>query len=175
MESSRLIDALAESRKRFYSFIRARVDGDESAEDILQTALLKATEGVNTLRDEESVVPWFYTILRNGIADSHRRRARLSETSLPQDFDTEDDYSEERQICECFRPLVGALKPEYRDLITALDLDQESPEHVSQRLGITPNNLKVRHHRARRDLRRRLEETCRVCAEHHCFDCTCGA
>jgi hypothetical protein len=23
-------------------------------------------------------------------------------------------------------------------------------------------------------LRKRLEETCRVCAVHHCLDCTCG-
>ena len=119
-------------------------------------------------------MPWFYQILRNGITDAYRRKKRLQETSLTWDFDVEEDSMPEQQVCERFRPLVGALKPEYRDLIIALDLDRESTEEATHRLGITPNNLKVRHHRARQALRQRLEETCRVCAKHHCLDCTCG-
>ena len=44
---------------------------------------------------------------------------------------------------------------------------------LADRLGITKNNLKVRRHRAHRQLRERVEQTCRSCAAHGCVDCTC--
>jgi hypothetical protein len=49
----------------------------------------------------------------------------------------------------------------------------ESPEVVSTELPITRNNLTVRLHRARQQLRERLEASCRMCATHGCLDCTC--
>lgn len=49
----------------------------------------------------------------------------------------------------------------------------ESPAAVAADLGITRNNLKVRRHRARKQLRARLEDLCRLCAHHGCLDCTC--
>ena len=59
---------------------------------------------------------------------------------------------EEAVLCACFVPLVGALKPEYAELIELLDLRGEVTEAAAARLGITPNNLKVRRHRARQAL-----------------------
>jgi DNA-directed RNA polymerase specialized sigma24 family protein len=59
------------------------------------------------------------------------------------------------------------------DLIAAVELGGETPEAAAERLGITRNNLKVRRHRARQQLRVRLEETRRTCARHGCLDCTC--
>ena len=56
---------------------------------------------------------------------------------------------------------------------SALDLAAEDAEATASRLGITPNNLKVRHHRARQALRKRLEDLCGACAAGHCHDCDC--
>ena len=70
----------------------------------------------------------------------------------------------------------AALHPEaglYAEVIQALDLDDNEPEEVAGRFGISRGNLKVRHHRARQQLRSRLEESCRICAEHGCLDCSC--
>ena len=80
---------------------------------------------------------------------------------------------DDAELCACFERLVPTLKPEYADLIQAVELGHEAPEQMAGRLGITSNNLKVRRHRARQALRRKLEETCRACAEHGCLDCTC--
>jgi RNA polymerase sigma-70 factor (ECF subfamily) len=65
------------------------------------------------------------------------------------------------------------MNPDYAELIEAMDLENEDSGSVAERLAITRSNLKVRHHRARRQLRQRLEETCRTCARHGCIDCTC--
>jgi DNA-directed RNA polymerase specialized sigma24 family protein len=56
-------------------------------------------------------------------------------------------------------------------LIQQIDLNEEAPESVAANLGITKGNLNVRLHRARQQLKRRLEENCRVCAKHGCLDC----
>jgi DNA-directed RNA polymerase specialized sigma24 family protein len=76
-------------------------------------------------------------------------------------------------LCECFRELIPTLKPEYAALIERLELAEGDPAEVAGELNISRNNLKVRRHRARQALRERLEQTCRLCAEHACLDCTC--
>jgi DNA-directed RNA polymerase specialized sigma24 family protein len=103
---------------------------------------------------------------RRGAADGYQVDLSLAGS-------LEMDEKEHRVLCACFQALLPGLKPEYGELIQILDLDEEPTDAVAARLGITATNLKVRRHRARQALRRKLEETCRVCAEHHCLDCTC--
>jgi len=174
MTSIETLEQLALSRERFLAFVRARIADPEQAEDILQSSMTKAVEQFATLEDKERVVPWFYAILRNAIVDSYRRSGKTREVELPPQLDVAGEEPEaERRLCECFSALLPAIKPEYADLIEAIDLNNEDAASAALRLGITANNLKVRHHRARQALRHALEDTCRVCAEHHCFDCTC--
>lgn len=80
---------------------------------------------------------------------------------------------EHTSLCECFEDLLPTLKPEYAEVIQALDLDERDPEIVAKDLGITRGNPKVRAHRARQRLRTQLEQTCRLYAKHGCFDCSC--
>ncbi len=172
---------LLEGRERFLAYVRSKIADPELAEDVLQESLLKALRGAPELRDEERLVPWFYRVLQNAITDAYRRRGVERERSVALeverlgDAEPADEPSDEEEavLCACFRTLMPALKDEYAELIERLELGSETPDAAAARLGITANNLKVRRHRARQALRRRLEETCRVCAEHHCLDCTC--
>jgi RNA polymerase sigma-70 factor (ECF subfamily) len=171
-----VIEPLLAARERFLAFVRARVSNPELAEDILQDALLKAVRAAPALRDSERLVPWFYRVLQNAIVDVYRK-----DGAAPQVVDVSfadsvpDDPEQVAALCECFRELLPALKPEYAEVIETLDLRGVAGADEAGRLGISANNLKVRHHRARAALRRSLETTCRVCAEHHCLDCTCRA
>ena len=178
-ERERLERALGEARGQFLAFVRARVADPELAEDILQDALLRAVGSIDTLRDEERLVPWFYQVLRNSIVDAYRRRAfndrrtialEAIEDRLP---DEGPDAEADRSLCECFLALIPTLKPEYRDVIEAVDLGNEPTTAAAERFGITTNNLKVRRHRARIALRERIDQTCRTCSVHGCLDCTC--
>ena len=170
------IEHLYESRQRFVEYVRRRVDDPELAEDIVHDSLLKALKSAPSLRDDERLIPWFFSILRNAIFDEYRKRGVVRRhveqvDEMPDIPDLSDE--EERTICACFRALLPSLKPEYVELIESLDLGGETPESVANRLGITPSNLKVRRHRARRALRQQLEEACGMCAQGHCGDCTC--
>ena len=175
MPTDRAAELLA-ARDRLLAYVRSRIADADLAEDVLQDSLLKALRAAPELKDEARLVPWFYRVLQNAIVDAYRRRGveRSRITGLERADAVEAPAPEDETVlCECLRRLVPSLKPEYAELVTALELNGEAPEAAAGRLGITPNNLKVRRHRARQALRRRLEETCRVCAEHHCLDCTC--
>jgi RNA polymerase sigma-70 factor (ECF subfamily) len=165
---------LLEAREQFLGYLRKRVADPELAEDILQDSLLRAIQAAPDLRDEQRLVPWFYRILQHAIIDTYRRRGTApQQVPLTESAEPSVESEAETELCVCFRSLVPTLKAEYAELIEAVELGQESPEAAATRLGVTPNNLKVRRHRARQALRRRLEETCRSCAEHGCLDCTC--
>ncbi len=169
-----LIARLLAARAQFLGYIRKRLANADEAEDLLQESLLKALRAAPALRDPDRLVPWFYRLLEHAIIDAYRRRRGEQRSRAGSGVPASALEPEEIAVlCECFRALLPALKPEYALLIEALDLGDERPAVVARRLGITRNNLKVRHHRARRALRRRLAEACRTCATHHCLDCTC--
>lgn len=145
------------------------------AEDILQNSLLKSLRAAPDLRDEEKSIPWLYRIVRNAITDTYRRKRREVKylEQYAGEVDDRHDPEGEQALCACFRELIPTLKPEYSELIERVELADGDPEQVAEQLGITRNNLKVRRHRARQQLRERLKETCRTCADHGCIDCTC--
>jgi len=172
MESD--VSHLLKSRSRFLGYVRRRLSDPDLAEDIVQECLLKAVRTAPEMRDEERLVRWFYRILQNAIIDTYRRRAAESNRKAMYALEAEHAalLQDERTICECINELIPMLKPEYAE-VTVSELKGEEPDALARRLGITRNNLKVRIHRARHALRKRLEQTCRVCAKHHCLDCTC--
>ena len=171
----RLENQLLQELEKFTAFVRGRVGDPHLAADVVQDSFLKAMKSVDQLRDDESTVAWFYRILRHSIIDLYRRRAtsQAALDRLESELNSPPDAEDERAICGCIESLIPTLNTDYAELIRRLDLVGESPENVSAALGMTANNLRVRHHRARRQLRERLEQTCRMCAKHGCLDCTC--
>lgn len=172
---NQLLELLLQHNSRLLAYVRNKVNEPDLAEDVLQESLIKAMRSAPDLRDEEKLLPWFYSILNNAIIDLYRRQQvetrSLQQIAREQLLEQESETG--KMLCECFRDLLATLKPEYAELIEQLDLSEVNPAQVAMQLGITPNNLKVRRHRARQALRQRLEESCRVCAKHGCLDCTC--
>jgi RNA polymerase sigma factor (sigma-70 family) len=66
-------DVLAQHHGRFLAFLRQRVENDAVAEDILQDAYAKSLQRLDQVRNDESVVAWFYQLLRNALADHYRK------------------------------------------------------------------------------------------------------
>lgn len=169
-------EQLLKELETFTAFARSRVGDPHLAADVVQDSLLKAVKSADQLRDDESVTAWFYRILRRTIIDLYRRRAtsQAALERLERELATPSAAEESRAACACVEALIPTLKAEYAELVRRLDLGGESVETVAGALGLSANNLRVRHHRARQQLRERLEQTCRLCAKHGCLDCTCG-
>jgi RNA polymerase sigma factor (sigma-70 family) len=169
------IQTLVENHRRFLHFLQPRVRTSQDAEEILQSAFVKAVETDQTIR-EESVVAWFFRLLRNALTDYYRRHGverRALERQQLEWTEASEDEALTRTVCACVNDLIATLKPELGELVRRVDLGGTEVAVAATELGITPNNASVRLHRARRALKERLEQSCGTCATHGCFDCSC--
>lgn len=166
---------LLASLNELLAYARHRVGDPDVAADLVQDSLLKALQAAPALRDEDGVLPWFYRILNNTITDYYRRRGTARQYPDPRAAEIEAvaPVAEAETLCRCLYPLLDTMNPDYAFLIRTLELDEGDPAAVADRLGLTRNHLKVKRHRARQQLRQRLEATCRACAPHGCLDCHC--
>ncbi len=168
---------LVEGRQQFLSFLQKRIQSKAAAEDILQAAFVRSLEKGGAVRDEESVVAWFYRLLRNAIIDYYRQQGsaeRVSERLVAhlEDHQEPDDVFK-GEICQCVVALLENVKPEYREALQSVDLNEGSLTDLATKAGITANNAAVRVHRARAALRKQVTTACGVCATHGCLDCHC--
>ena len=177
MDAPEVVPVLVAQHDGFLRFLEPRVGSRAAAEEILQSAFVKAIERGGDLRDGESAVAWFYRLLRNALIDHYRRRdaerraleRHAAETALAID----DEAALEDVVCKCAHGLIPTLKPEYADILRAVEMDDVPVATVAGRLGITAGNAAVRLHRARRALKKRLETACGTCTTHGCLDCHC--
>lgn len=172
---SNIATQLLENLNEFVGFARQRLADPELAADAVQESLLKALKAADQVRDDESAKAWFYRILRRTIIDLYRRHdvQERAIARLERELAAPPTEEEERVACGCLQKLIPTLKPQYATLVQRLDLDNEAAETVAASLGVTKNNLTVRLHRARKQLKERLNQTCRMCAKHGCLNCTC--
>jgi len=174
-----VVKTLVDNHRRFLAFLERRVGSREVAEDILQEAFVRGLAGAARLRDEESVVAWFYRTLRNALVDHWRRRAaeqRATDRAAGATETTAPAADEEllNAVCGCVREMLDTLRPEYADAIRRVDLEEMSVKAFAEAAGITPNNASVRLFRGREALREQVRRSCATCATHGCLDCTCG-
>ena len=176
--SSSVVSALLEQRTRFLNFVERRVDSRAVAEDILQTAFLRAVQQHEKLRQDESVVAWFYRILRNAVIDHYRHQAAsgrmLEQWAREMETIVEPDAATRASVCECILEVLPELKPEYRQALRAVDLEEKSLKEFGEQAGISPTNAGVRVHRARQALKKQVVKACGACARHGCVDCDCA-
>lgn len=173
-----VLRVLVAEHARFLAFVERRVGSREVAEDILQEAFVRGIERASALRNSESAVAWFYTVLRNAIVDHYRRRSaeeRAFERAAGLEDESEPPVDEEMMdtVCKCVTALLDTLKPEYADALRKVELEEMSVSGWAAEAGISANNASVRLHRAREALKRQLVLACGTCVTHGCLDCTC--
>jgi RNA polymerase sigma factor, sigma-70 family len=175
--SEQALSRLVEGRAQFLGFLKKRISSPEIAEDLLQNAFVKSIEKGGDVKDEESIVAWFYRVLRNSVVDYYRQSGRSEHelTGILADLNAFGHAAPEaeNEICQCVNPLLENLKPEYREALTTIDLGEGSLRDLASRAGISEGNAAVRVHRAREAMRKQVQMTCGACAEHHCVDCHC--
>jgi RNA polymerase sigma-70 factor (ECF subfamily) len=168
---------LLERREEFLGFVSKRVGSRDIAEDLLQAAFVRSIERGGEIRDQESVVAWFYRLLRNAVIDHYRRQSTTDKalTTFARELEGTHIPSPDLRdaACECVSRIMQALKPEYREALTLVDLEDRGMADLAAKTGISAGNAAVRVHRARQALHKHVMLTCGVCAQHGCVDCRC--
>jgi RNA polymerase sigma-70 factor (ECF subfamily) len=171
-----VVDQLVGNHREFLRFVERRVGNRAIAEEIVQEGFVRSLDRGDDIRD--SVVRWFYRVLRNAVIDHQRRQAvanrRLDEFAA--ELETGDGGQELADAaCACIARLADTLKPEYSEALRRIEVDGVSVKDYAESVGISASNAGVRIFRAREALRKQVARSCATCAEHGCLDCTCGA
>ena len=170
------LQPLVDNHRAFLRFLERRVGSREEAEDILQDAFGRSLEKFDGVGDDESVVRWFYRVLRNAVIDHYRRKAaagRALETFAGELDKAVPPPEIENEICGCVRTLADTLKPEYAEALRLIDVNGMPVKDFAAEKQISAANAGVRVFRAREALRKQVVRSCGTCAEHGCVDCTC--
>jgi RNA polymerase sigma factor (sigma-70 family) len=121
---------LVQSKAQFLAFLARYLGNRAEAEDLLQTAYLKALTASETVRNDEKVRAWFYRVLRNVVVDAHRHRAATErlEAQLIREAPgmTVPDEALFHTVCQCVLDIAHTLKPEYRDILQRVELEEAS-------------------------------------------------
>ncbi len=126
-DADSVIHRLTENRSLFEAFLRRRVGDHFLVQDLLQQSLVKAIQQQHSLNNEESVVPWFYRILRNTVIDYYRSHASekarrgdfLEQTQVLADDHVPSLDEVKATVCRCLDDAISVLRPGYSDLALA--------------------------------------------------------
>jgi RNA polymerase sigma-70 factor (ECF subfamily) len=173
---------LAGEREVFHELIRpyerqlyltafSLLKNDAEAEDTVQEAVLKAYRGLASFRGDAKFSTWIITITLNESRQRLRRDKRAPTDSLDEQMEEEGDYTpailtdwrevplealERGEIRALLQDAIDALPEKYREIFVLRDMEELDVSEAAQVLGISISLVKVRLHRARMMLQKKL-------------------
>ena len=153
-----------EFRRPLWRYIRARVQSDADADDVLQDVFLKVHCRITQLRDDERVAGWLFRIASNAVVDHLRGRTTTPEswgvpgTSPPPTLEPD----EAALLAQCVVPFIDTLPPHYREALTLTEIQGLTQADAAQAVGISVSGMKSRVQRGRTLLRESLDDCCNI-------------
>lgn len=154
-----------------YTFLAAKRLCPEDTEDLCIETFSKAFEKLDTYDENYRFKTWLINIAKNNYVDFIRRNAPLfslfSRKMLSEDmeaanldavaYDTPESEMIHSQALENVAAAMEYLRPAYRQVMRLRYMDDLSVAEISEKMGITPSNVKVILMRGRRLLLKGLE------------------
>ena len=155
--------------QRLYRAARAILRDDSEAEDVMQDAYVRAYQHLSQFAGRASFSTWLTRIAVHEALARVQRRLRLqplenrdglgdftmSLASREPDPERQAGRSETARLLE---DAILALPDAFRTVVMLRDIEELSTEETAQVLQISEENVKVRLHRARGQLRRDLAQ-----------------
>jgi RNA polymerase sigma-70 factor (ECF subfamily) len=143
---------------------------EQDAQDAVQDAFISVFKGIQSFEGGARLSTWLHRIAVNAalmkLRAKRRRPERGIEDLLPR-FQEDghyveppapwDDRVEAAETRAIVREAIDQLPEGYRTALLLRDIEQLSNEQAAEILGITPNALKIRVHRAHQALRTLLD------------------
>jgi RNA polymerase sigma-70 factor (ECF subfamily) len=153
---------------------RRIVGNDETARDVLQEAFLAAFRSMDGFAGTARLSTWLHRIVVNAALMKLRSRRRRPEESIeellprfdetghfadaPSAWEASVDRTFERAETRVLvRQAIDELPPSYRTVLVLRDIEELDTDETAAMLGVSPNAVKTRLHRARQALRTLLE------------------
>jgi RNA polymerase sigma-70 factor (ECF subfamily) len=175
-EKAAFREIMQRHNRRLYRIARSVLRDDSEAEDVVQEAYLRAFAHLDRFRGEARLSTWLTRITLNEALGRLRQRRPFVDLAA---VDSIDDQGEARVIffpsarqdgdpeaaaarAEVQRLLERAvdwLPDPFRTVFVLRDIEEMSIEETASHLGLRPETVKTRLHRARRLLRQSLDKT----------------
>ncbi|RWM06555.1 MAG: RNA polymerase sigma factor [Mesorhizobium sp.] len=154
--------------QRLYRIARGVVRNDAEAEDIVQEAYMRAFASLDSFRGDASLATWLSRIVINEALGRLRKRKRVVAVRdnpeaeiirfpLNPNDDPERTMAQ-RQILGLVERATDSLPDVYRTVFVARVIEGLSIEETAEVLGIRPETVKTRLHRARALVRKALDD-----------------
>ena len=134
------------------------------AEEIAQETFLRAHRALPEFRGEARLHTWLYAIASrlclNRLASADRRLVRGDDEALataPAGEPSAAAMLERAELDAAVREAIAALPEERRIVVVLRDVEGLSYDEIGEALGLEPGTVRSRLHRARLDLKAKLE------------------
>jgi len=148
------------------SFIYDMVGRRDLAEELTQETFVRAYKNLGAMREETKLSTWLFGIAKNVARESLRSRLRedhrveidddriveMSDGKLPPDRELLD-----KELNGVIQHALGALDEDKRLVFTLKVFQQRSYEEIAELTGSSIPKLKTDLHRARAEMRRRIQ------------------
>jgi RNA polymerase sigma-70 factor (ECF subfamily) len=138
-----------------------RLTGDrDTADDVMQDALLNAHRSWQSFKGQSKFTTWFYRIVINCFRDRFAASPRLAR-DLPDDLadprrDDPSSAAQSREFAELVASEVSRLPPRQREVLVLSAYEQLSIAEIASTLELNEQNVRTNLHLARERLRERL-------------------
>ncbi len=150
-----------------FTLVLRFTDSREDAEEISQDVFVKAYRSLADFRGDAKFSTWLYTVVRTS-SITFLRRKTLTTTSLDNDrtfLQVENRESgfnantmEQKSRHAMVNSAIRLLSPDDSQIITLFYKGEQTLEEIGRIMGMEPNTIKVRLHRARNRLREKMEK-----------------
>ncbi len=134
----------------------------ERSEDMAQEAFLRAYRNLGQWRRDAAFSTWLFALATNLYRSELKRipatMLSLDEIAEPPDSRMPQTGLEDAQQAEVLRRAVLALPGKYRNAVTLYYFHEESVPTAALSLGVPEGTLKVRLHRGRELLRKKMSK-----------------
>jgi RNA polymerase sigma-70 factor (ECF subfamily) len=143
------------------AYVLRRTRSEMDAHDVVAETFAVVWRRLDVLPEDQAIVPWLYGVARRCLANQRRqdsRRSRLSERlavcpsvsdEVPGDAKASDDVL-------AVRAALARLRPADQEILRLVAWEELSHREVAAALGVSPNAVAIRFHRARKRLERIL-------------------
>ncbi|MFE0016507.1 RNA polymerase sigma factor [Mesorhizobium sp. NPDC059054] len=157
--------------QRLYRLARSILHNDTEAEDVVQEAYLRAFANLAGFRGDSTLATWLSRIVINEAYGRLRKTRRAEMVPLPEEpgatriipfplnasvVDPERNMAQ-REILRFVEQATDGLPEAFRTVFVARVIEGLSVEETADLLGIRPETVKTRLHRARKLLRAQLD------------------
>ncbi len=152
-------------RIELFNYIKAKINHEFDAEEILQVVFIKMYNNFDQLSDHSKLKPWLYKITNHAIIDYYRRR---KEATLPYDkvehllIKEEKNLNMNDEIIACLMMFLNQLPDKYQQSLKMHDLKGKKHKEISKELDISLSGSKTRVQRGREKLKEILSDCCEI-------------